>query len=117
MFTLAMTARPTCTTPKPFAFKTHTTHRVPHRPGTLLQARGVGKDAVGSWLDLAGFVAKSTAHTPFDELADKIGRDCYIDVAGWHLYLKDVKLGGQASMAQGIAQQLGAQVSFNSCTT
>jgi len=80
---------------------------------------GMGQDAVDSWLDLSGFVATATssAHTPFDELADRIGRDCYIDVAGWHLYLKDVKVGGATSMAQGIAQQAGALVlgqGFNS---
>lgn len=50
-------------------------------------ARGAGQEAVGSWIDLAAFVSSSGrgAHTPFDELADKIGRDVYIDVAGWHL--------------------------------
>ena len=37
------------------------------------------------------------------------GRDAYIDVAGWHLYLKDVKLspGGTLTMAQGLAAKLG----------
>ena len=66
---------------------------------------------MGSWLDLAGFVASTGGkRTPYDALADKIGRECYIDVAGWHLYLKDVKLGGQSSLAQGLAMQLGAQI-------
>ena len=52
-----------------------------------VEARGAGQDAVGSWIDLAAFVSSSGrgGHTPFDELADKIGRDVYIDVAGWHL--------------------------------
>ena len=55
--------------------------------------------------------SSSAAHTPYEELADAIGKDCYIDVAGWHLYLKDVKLpnGKGLSMAQGLAAQLGAQ--------
>ena len=78
-----------------------------------ISAFGVGKDAVTSWLDLAGFVATASpgARTPFDELADKIGRECYIDVAGWHLYLKDVKLPDtQITLAQAIAQQRGSQI-------
>ena len=84
-------------------------------PSRLVTYSSVGQDAVGSWLDLAGFVAAASsagARTPYDELADKIGRDCYIDVAGWHLFLKDVKIpaGGQVTLAQGLAQQLGAQV-------
>lgn len=55
--------------------------------------------------------SSSAARTPYDDLADSIGRDCYIDVAGWHLYLKDVKLpeGSGLTMAQGLAAQLGAQ--------
>lgn len=38
------------------------------------------------------------------------GRDVYLDVAGWHLYLKDVKVGGSINLAQGLAQQLGSQI-------
>ena len=39
------------------------------------------------------------------------GRDVYIDVAGWHLFLKDVRLGGGGvTLAQGLAQQLGQQI-------
>lgn len=35
----------------------------------------------------------------------------YLDVAGWHLYLRDVKVGGSGlSLAQGLAAQLGAQI-------
>ena len=54
----------------------------------LTQARGTGQDAVGSWIDLASFVTSSGGgggRSPYEELADKIGRDVYIDVAGWHL--------------------------------
>jgi len=76
--------------------------------------RSVGQDSVGAWVDLASFVAASSsgAKSPYDELADKIGRECYIDVAGWHLYLKDVRLVGisNATLAQGLASQLGPQV-------
>jgi hypothetical protein len=75
------------------------------------------KDAVvGSWIDLTGFVATSkgiNARTPYDTLAEEIGRECYIDVCGWHLYLKDIKIpssGQSISMAQGLAQHLGPQI-------
>lgn len=82
---------------------------------------GVGKDAVGSWIDLAGFVSAGghSAHTPYDGLADLIGRDCYIDVCGWHLYLKDIKVasGSQITLAQGVAQKLGSQASINPYST
>ncbi len=33
-----------------------------------------------------------------------------MDVAGWHLFLKDVRVGGSFSLAQGLAQQLGPQI-------
>jgi hypothetical protein len=76
--------------------------------------RGVGKDAVGSWLDLAGFVAATSqgSHTPFDDLADKIGKDCYLDVGGWRLFLKDLKAapGAPTTMAQALARQLGSSI-------
>lgn len=77
------------------------------------------KDAVvGSWIDLTGFVAASkgnNARTPYDALAEEIGRECYIDVCGWHLYLKDVKISSNGkstniNMAQGLAQRLGPQI-------
>ena len=56
-------------------------------------AGGDSNPVTGSWLDLASFVATSSgSKTPFDELGDAIGRDCYIDVAGWHLFLKDVRV-------------------------
>lgn len=41
-----------------------------------LAVRSSGKDStVGAWIDLASFVSSSgtSSHTPFDELAEKIG--------------------------------------------
>lgn len=58
----------------------------PARPS--LVARGAGEDAVKGWLDLASFVSSaggSGGRTPYDELADKIGREVYMDLQGWHL--------------------------------
>jgi len=72
---------------------------------------GVGDDAVSSWLDLAGFVAKTKgSRSPYEELSSKIGDQCYIDVQGWHLYLKDVKIapGAPVTMADALAEKLGS---------
>lgn len=39
-----------------------------------MRPQGLGQDAVGSWLDLASFVALSkSTKTPYDDLATKIG--------------------------------------------
>jgi hypothetical protein len=56
-------------------------------PRPAVHARGAGQDAVSSWVDLASFVSSAggAGRTPYDDLADAIGRDVYIDVAGWHL--------------------------------
>ena len=83
-----------------------------HRTPLVAPPAAIGSDAVYSWLDLAGFVAPSnTGRGPFDDLADKIGRDCYIDVQGWHLYLKDVKVpNSKLTLAQALAHGLGAQI-------
>ncbi|KAL4437227.1 hypothetical protein ABPG75_004366 [Micractinium tetrahymenae] len=78
-----------------------------------LTARGACEDAVKGWLDLASFVSSagsSGGRTPYDELADKIGREVYMDLQGWHLYLKDVKVGQGLSLAQALAAQLGPQL-------
>lgn len=64
-------------------------------------------------MDLASLVTSaggSGGHTPYDELADKIGRDIYCDMQGWHLYLKDVKVGQGISLAQALASQIGPQL-------
>eukprot|EP00887_Chlorella_sp_A99_P008228 scaffold12.g8228.t1 len=103
-------------------------HAALTRPPAAGGASDVGAAAVGGWIDLAGFVTSGVTgggHTPFDDLAGKlsrlhqcccsyrIGRDVYIDVAGWHLFVKDVRLaqggggGGGLTLAQGLAQQLG----------
>ena len=91
--------------------------RLAPAPAARSNADAAASAAVGGWIDLASFVSSSGSggvHTPFDGLADAIGREVYIDVAGWHLFLKDVRLaeaaggGGGLTLAQGLAQQLGA---------
>ncbi len=75
-------------------------------------AKEVKDTAVGSWLDLAGFVTSDGGKrlSPFDDLASALGDELYVDVNGWHLYLKDIKVqgsGGKVGMHSVIAQQIG----------
>ncbi|KAG7672260.1 hypothetical protein NADE_000066 [Nannochloris sp. 'desiccata'] len=80
---------------------------------SIIVPAGVGDDAVSSWLDLAGFVAKTKgSRSPYEELSSKIGDQCYIDVQGWHLYLKDVKIapGAAATVADALAEKLGSTI-------
>lgn len=78
-------------------------------------AAKAGKDAMDSWLDLASFVASTSAgsKSPYEELADAIGKDCYVDIAGWHLFLKDIKVEGNASLAQALSLVLGPKIAAN----
>ncbi len=52
--------------------------------------RGLGKDFLTSWGDLASLVASdsSKGKTPFDSLASKLGKILYADLGGWHLRLR-----------------------------
>jgi hypothetical protein len=91
-------------------------HHHQHRRASVLVVRaagsGSGSGPAGGWFDLAQFVASSSSNkTPFDELAASIGKDIYIDVQGWHLFLRDVKIaGGEQSVAQALAAKLGGDV-------
>lgn len=75
----------------------------------------MGKDVVDGWLDLAKLVAGSGTgtKTPYDDLASAIGRDIYVDIAGWHLYMRDMGTGvaGGLKMSQALARQLGPEAS------
>lgn len=66
---------------------------------------------IDGWFDLASFVAtSSSSKNPFEELSDAIGKECYVDIAGWHLFLKDIKVEGQATMAQALGALLGGDM-------
>ncbi|WIA16395.1 hypothetical protein OEZ86_007881 [Tetradesmus obliquus] len=75
-------------------------------------ARGLGKDVVEGWLDLAKLVASegSKAKSPYEELAYQIGRDVYVDIAGWHLFLRDMSAVPGLKMSQALATKLGPEV-------
>lgn len=72
---------------------------------------------IDGWFDLASFVATSSSNKgPYEELIDAIGKDCYIDIAGWHLFLKDIKVEGQTSLATVLGTKLGEDMmSRGSC--
>jgi hypothetical protein len=103
-------------------------------------ARSMGKDAVGAWMDLTSLVAQNSgAKSPYEQLANAIGeeprtrvqptshqillhacknpsgshpagRDVYVDVAGWHLYLRDMTAAPGLKMHSALATQFGPQV-------
>jgi hypothetical protein len=60
----------------------------------------MGKDFVESFFDVADFLSGASSFGT-SELAENIGRDCHVDVNGWHLFLKDMK--PQGSFHQGLA--------------
>lgn len=95
-----------------------TTIRTPSRSWKQLRgrhmsvARGLGQDTVQGWLDLSKLVSGSGGiKTAYDDLAYKIGHDVYMDVSGWHLFLKEVKAVKGLTLAQALAQQFGEDIS------
>ncbi|MEW5317669.1 MAG: hypothetical protein WDW38_008951 [Sanguina aurantia] len=61
-------------------------------------------------MDLASLVTGGSGKkSAFDELASSLGKDVYIDVSGWHLYLRDLNAVPGLKMSQALAQQLGPQ--------
>lgn len=79
------------------------------RRSPLPPPRGLGKDVMDGWLDLAKLVASEGSKTKgvYDELAYRIGRDVYVDIAGWHLFLRDMSAVPGLKMASALAAQLG----------
>ena len=51
------------------------------------------------------------ARLPHVVLACCAGKEVYMDVQGWHLYLKDASAGKGLKIAQALAQQLGSEMS------
>ncbi len=80
-------------------------------PPPILAGNNSPTDA---WLDLAAFVAGGGGDAGragiFDDLAARIGKDVYLDVAGWHLYLRDIKVDGRTTLASALAAKLGSAV-------
>lgn len=76
-----------------------------------LKCAAFGKDVVDGWLDMTKLVAGSGSSnkSPYEELASAIGRDVYVDIQGWHLYLRDMTAAPNFKMSQALASQLGPQ--------
>ena len=80
------------------------------------RAANFGKDEVlGSFVDLANFVSTEGVAkklNAFEDLAYKLGGEVYVDINGWHLYVKDIKVGGSSTvkMHNVLAQQIGEKV-------
>lgn len=95
---------------KPFS-SGHISRKHSQRSETLLR-RGFGKDTVEGWIDLSKLVSGSGGvKTAYEDLSYKIGHDVYIDVSGWHLFLREVKAAKGLNLAQALAQQFGQDIS------
>lgn len=76
-----------------------------------------GRDFVEPWIDLTKSVTGGgSTKSPYAELAAKIGKDIYVDVNGWHLYLSDIKTGGDTNLAVSLANKLGPEVRPLACS-
>jgi len=86
-----------------------------HQARLRPRASNPGKDVLGSFVDLANFVSADGMKkklNAFEDLAYKMGGEVYVDVNGWHLYVKDIKVGGSSEirMHNVLAQQIGEKV-------
>jgi hypothetical protein len=68
----------------------------PRRASSSIATRAGGGDIIGNpfvegWLDLADVVSGGGDDLGVSELAEKLGKDIYMDVNGWHLFLRDAK--------------------------
>eukprot|EP00200_Dunaliella_tertiolecta_P005285 CAMPEP_0202351942 /NCGR_PEP_ID=MMETSP1126-20121109/8352_1 /ASSEMBLY_ACC=CAM_ASM_000457 /TAXON_ID=3047 /ORGANISM="Dunaliella tertiolecta, Strain CCMP1320" /LENGTH=151 /DNA_ID=CAMNT_0048944093 /DNA_START=98 /DNA_END=553 /DNA_ORIENTATION=+ len=82
--------------------------RQPARPRIL--TKSFGSEVVESWMDMSKIVAGSQdKKSPYESLASSIGRDVYVDVAGWHLYLRDMNAAPGVKMSTALANQFGPQ--------
>jgi len=57
--------------------------------------------------DLGTFGTKDIATPKYPELTYKIGEEVYLDVSGWHVYAKDVRLQGDLRLNSVLARELG----------
>lgn len=87
------------------------TQVVPRRGLRQSRLLATGRDFVEPWIDLTKSVTGGgSTKSPYAELAAKIGKDIYVDVNGWHLYLSDIKAGGDSNLAVALANKLGPEV-------
>ncbi|KAK9861957.1 hypothetical protein WJX84_005949 [Apatococcus fuscideae] len=83
---------------------------VPAQTRRCRAVKSLGKDATDGWMDLLKHVSSSGGpKSAFQDLAYDIGRDVYMDMNGWHLFLRDVNAGHGLKLNQALAQQLGVE--------
>eukprot|EP00747_Dinoflagellata_sp_TGD_P219451 gnl/TRDRNA2_/TRDRNA2_91566_c0_seq1.p1 gnl/TRDRNA2_/TRDRNA2_91566_c0~~gnl/TRDRNA2_/TRDRNA2_91566_c0_seq1.p1 ORF type:complete len:238 (+),score=30.95 gnl/TRDRNA2_/TRDRNA2_91566_c0_seq1:56-769(+) len=78
----------------------------------LLRPLRVGGPA-DAFMDLTNLVTSGGKKSAYDDLADELGREVYVDLQGWHLYLRDLKATETLKMHTALAMQLGPQVATN----
>ena len=61
---------------------------------------------VEGWLDLSATVTGGGAELGISELAENLGSDVYMDINGWHLFLKDAKY--HVPLARIVSNQIAA---------
>lgn len=64
------------------------------------------------FIDVASFLATTKSSDTFGELADKLGSEIYVDLNGWHLYLKDIRAvaGSDKKMSDVLASSIGPKI-------
>jgi len=52
-------------------------------------------------MDLSRFISGGVKHKGIcNDLAQSIGKEIYVDVQGWHVYLKDIQMDTDTTMDQ-----------------
>ena len=85
------------------------------RTGLTTARNAKGDGPVGAWLDLAALVSSSSKAPGMSEFATEIGRDIYVDIAGWHLVRRPSWLGAAAHARLGAFCALVAPLFCASC--
>ncbi len=70
-------------------------------------AAGAKDGPLGAWLDLASLVTNGSKAPAVSDFANDIGSDIYVDIAGWHLFLRDMKYN------VGLANAIAARTASN----
>lgn len=66
---------------------------------------------MSGWFDMARLVSSGgESKSPFGELAEELGRDVYVDINGWHLYLRDITVQENLKLHSALATQLGPRL-------
>uniref|UniRef100_A0A7S2TMT2 Uncharacterized protein n=1 Tax=Lotharella oceanica TaxID=641309 RepID=A0A7S2TMT2_9EUKA len=76
----------------------------------MAKADGLG-GVVESFMDISKFVSsEGSKGTQYPELAQAIGDDVYLDLNGWHLYWRDLKVAENVKLSEFVAQNIGPRV-------